>query len=186
MMGSFSRGDGDGEQNFSETGAGTRAGIPAPIPEIPGIFKALCLFSLHSCICVFASASSLLAALHPIAPPSLRYSRLLESIVADAETATGCPSSSPLPSSHQLDFRDGEWGPTGNTGNAGNGDGANYLPVAGIGAGTGTKSEGGDGEQGGIPRPRPAPLTSLMPSTITEPAHRNVTYSPLLTSIKEK
>ncbi|XP_020978311.1 uncharacterized protein LOC110271632 [Arachis ipaensis] len=51
--------------------------------------------------------------------PPLRYSlrcipllhhlfsarRLLESIAADATTATGCPSSNPLPSSHQLDFR---------------------------------------------------------------------------------
>ncbi|RYR53359.1 hypothetical protein Ahy_A06g028427 [Arachis hypogaea] len=56
---------------------------------------------------------------------------------------------------------DGEWGPAGNTGNVGNGDGGNYPPMVGNGAGTGTIFEGGDGEQGGIPRPRLAPLTSL-------------------------
>ncbi|XP_057763392.1 uncharacterized protein LOC130983216 [Arachis stenosperma] len=67
--------------------------------------QARCFFPLHFCICVFASASLLLATLHPTAPSSLRCSRLLESIAADAETATGYPSSSPLPSSHQLDFR---------------------------------------------------------------------------------
>ncbi|RYR61159.1 hypothetical protein Ahy_A04g018284 [Arachis hypogaea] len=48
---------------------------------------------------------------------------------------------------------DGKWGPTENTGNAENGDGDNYLPTTGIGTGIGINSGGGDGEQGGIPRP---------------------------------
>ncbi|QHO46279.1 uncharacterized protein DS421_6g186000 [Arachis hypogaea] len=55
----------------------------------------------------------------------------------------------------------------GNGVSAGNGAlwememGSNIPPRRGTGAGMGSKSGGGDGEQGGIPRPRPTSLTSL-------------------------
>ncbi|RYQ87722.1 hypothetical protein Ahy_B09g095259 [Arachis hypogaea] len=81
--------------------------------------------------------------------------------------------------------QDGEWGPAENTGNAGNGDGGNYLPTAGIGAGTGTKFEGGDGEQGGIPRPGPAPLTSLSQSNSQAQSKNKAAASATSTSNKQ-